>query len=236
LIEFCFAKFLYKIRYANQSKIKNLSIKNQKSLNQKSIIFMKKIIILTLLLLGFISNEKGFAQPIDIGNYYIISQSPLSAERKAQIESITKDFNIALQTNLVVKGYTTLNDSNLRQYNTELYGHHINFNAVAGRVIFNRILFDDTERLSIISYLCDVTYQSGVPILDPIRAHTSSGPINLWYDTDEKNESLHATTEGLLNTPSIDTFMMDEDFRGTPEDDTLNLSKTPRLTATNIAQ
>ncbi len=188
------------------------------------------------MLLGFLFNEKGFAQSIDIGNYYIISQSPLSAEREAQIASITKDFNIALQTNLAVKGYTTLNDDNLRQHSTELYGHYVKFNAAAGQVIFNRILFDDTGRLSIISYLCEVTYKSGIPTLDPLRAHTSSGDINLWYDINEKNESLHATTEGLLNTPSIDTFMMDEHFTGTPQDDTLNLPKTPRLTATNMAQ
>ena len=197
---------------------------------------MKRITILTLLLLGFILNEKGSAQSIDIGNYYLISQSPLSAERKAQIESITKDFNIALQTDLVVKGYTTLNNNNLRQYSTELYGHYVNFNAVAGKVIFNRVLFDDTERLSIISYLCDVTYESGIPVLEPVRAHTSSGNINLWYDTNEKNESLQATIEGLFNTPLIDTFTMDENFVGTPGDDTLNISKTPQLTTTNISQ
>jgi len=197
---------------------------------------MKRIIIFSLLFFSFILNEKGFAQSIDMGNYYLITQSPLSAEREAQIESITKDFNIALQTDLTVKGYTMLNDSSVRRYTTKLYGHPVTFNAAAGQVVFMRVLFDDTERLSIISYICDVTNELGRLALDPVRAHTSSGHINLWYDADEKAESLQATIEGLFKTPSTDNFA-DETFlsrfKGTPGDDTLTIPQTPRLTTTN---
>jgi len=198
---------------------------------------MKKTIILTLLFLGFILNEKGFAQSIDMGNYYLIAQSPLSAQQKAEIESITKNFNIALQTDLTVKGYNTLNNRSIRHNITELYGHPVSFNTIAEQVIFMRVLFDDMERLSIISYICNVTRKSGTPILEPLRAHTSSGHINLWYDTHEKAESLQATIKGLFNTPS-DTFADEtflSGFKGTPEDDTLNIPQTPQLTNTHTA-
>lgn len=204
---------------------------------------MKKTIFL-LLFFSFISNEKNYAQSIDIGNYYLISQSPLSTERKAQIESITKDFSIALQTNLTVKGYTTMNDPTPRRYNTQLYRHNVNFNPNAKQVIFMRVLYDDSERLSIISYLCEVSHESGTPIIEPLRAHTSSGHINLWSDTNEKTESLQATTKGLFQDPSIDGFSADESFldleksyfSGTPADDTLYIPQTPRLTTTNIRE
>lgn len=195
---------------------------------------MKKIIILTLFFLGLILGNKGFAQSIDIGNYYLIAQSPLSAERKAEIESIAKNFNIALETDLTVKGYSTLNNNNLRQYITETYGHPVSFNALAEKVVFMRVLFDDTERLSIISYICEVTHKSGIPLIEPLRAHTSSGHIDLWYDTHEKAESLQATVKGLFNTPSDgfadETFL--SSFKGTPGDDTLNIPQTPQLTTT----
>lgn len=187
-----------------------------------------------LLFLGVILNEKGFAQSIDMGNYYLITQSPLNAERKAEIESITNNFNIALQTDLTVKGYTTFNDSHLRRYTTELYGHPVSFNPLAERVVFMRILFDDTQRLSIISYICEVTHKSGLPVLEPLRAHTSSGHISLWYDTREKAESIQATVKGLCSTSSDfsdETFL--SGFKGTPEDDTLNIPQTPQLTTTS---
>lgn len=195
---------------------------------------MKKIILI-LLFFSFISNEKGLAQSIDMGNYYLIAQSPLSAKQQSEIESIAKNFNIALQTDLTVKGYTTLNDTSLRRYTTELYGHPVTFNAAAGQVIFMRVLFDDTERLSIISYICEVTNESGRLAIDPLRAHTSSGHLSLWYDADEKAESLQATTKGLLKTPSEsfadETFLTR--FKGTPADDTLTIPQTPQLTTTN---
>jgi len=197
---------------------------------------MKKITILALLFFTFILNEKGFAQSIDMGNYYLIAQSPLSAKQQAEIESIAKNFIIALQTDLTVKGYTTLNDSSTRLHSSELYGHPVNFNAVAEQVIFMRVLFDDAERLSIISYICEVTDQSGISVIDPLRAHTSSGHIDLWYDTNEKAESLQATIKGLFKSPSVGSFA-DETFlsrfKGTPGDDTLNIPETPQLTTTN---
>ncbi len=197
---------------------------------------MKKIIILASLFFSFVLNEKGFAQSIDMGNYYLISQSPLTVKQQAEIESIAKNFAIALQTDLTVKGYTTLNDKSVRRHTTELYGHPVTFNAATGQVIFMRVLFDDTERLSIISYICDVTNESGRLVLDPVRAHTSSGHISLWYDADEKAESLQATVTGLFKTPSVDNFADEtflSNFKGTPGDDTLTIPETPRLTTTN---
>jgi len=65
----------------------------------------------------------------------LIAQSPLSAKQQAEIESIARNFNIALQTDLTVKGYTTLNDASLRRYNTELYGHQVSFNAAAEQAV-----------------------------------------------------------------------------------------------------
>jgi len=80
-----------------------------------------------------------------------------------------------------------------------------------------------------------VTNQSGTLVLDPLRAHTSSGHLSLWYDADEKAESLQATTKGLLKTPSEsfadETFL--SGFKGTPADDTLTIPQTPQLTTTN---
>jgi len=199
---------------------------------------MKKIILI-LLFFSFISNEKGFAQFIDMGNYYLITQSPLSAKQQAEIESIARNFNIALQTDLTVKGYTTLNDINLRRHTTELYGHQVSFNTAAEQAIFMRVLFDDTQRLSIISYICEVTDQSGIPVINPLRAHTSSGHIDLWYDANEKAESLQATVKGLFKTSSTESFADEtflSSFKGTPADDTLTIPQTPQLTTTDIAQ
>jgi len=195
---------------------------------------MKKI-ILVLLVFSFILNEKGIAQSIDMGNYFLISQSPLTAKQQAKIESIAKNFSIAMQTDLTVKGYTTLNDTHLRRHTSELYGHPVTFNAAAEQVIFMRVLFDDTERLSIISYICEVD-QSGIPVIDPLRAHTSSGHIDLWYDANEKAESLQATIKGLFKTSSTESFADEtflSGFKGTPGDDTLTIPQTPQLTTTN---
>ncbi len=179
---------------------------------------MRQITTLFLLFFVFILHEKGYAQTIDMSGHYIVSQSPLSAELATQIDYLIQDFNAELQAELVAKGYTILSDESAgRLHATQLYGHSVRFNAQANQAIFMRVLYDDTGRLSFINYFCDISTTSGIPTLDPLRAHTSSGPIGAWSNEGERGESIAAAASGLVKEASTNTFASEETFLGIPD-------------------
>jgi len=178
---------------------------------------MRYITTLFLLFFVFILHEKGYTQTIDMSGHHIVSQSPLSAELATQIDYLIEDFNAQLRAELVAKGYTILNsESTERLHATQLYGHSVRFNARANRAIFMRVLYDDTGRLSFINYFCDISTTSGILTLDPLRAHTSSGPIGAWGNEGERVESIVAAANGLVKGASTDTFASEETFLGMP--------------------
>jgi len=179
---------------------------------------MRKITVLFLLFFAFILSTKGYTQTIDLSDFHIVSQSPLSDENKAQIDYLIEDFSAGIKTDLQSKGYTLLADaSSSQRYTAELYGHQVTYNPSASQVVFGRALYDDTGRLSFITYVCDVTKVSGVFTLDPLRVHTASGHIDLWGNEGERIASISATTNGLFKGEPTDTFVSEETFLETPQ-------------------
>lgn len=177
---------------------------------------MRKITTLFICCFAFIFYQKGYTQSIDISDFFIVSQSPLNQEDKAQIQQLIQDFNVGLKADLTAKGYTLLNSTSSRLYATELYGHRVSFNSNADKVVFGRVLYDDTGRLSFITYFCDKIYDTGRPAIEALRAHTASGPIELWENEGEKASSIAATTEGLLLGSSGSTFASQETYLTAP--------------------
>lgn len=179
---------------------------------------MRKVTTLFLLFFIFILNTKGYTQTIDLSDFHIVSQSPLSNANKAQIDYLVEDFSAGIKADLKSKGYTVFTDAaTSRLYSTELYGHQVKFHSGANQVVFGRALYDDTGRLSFITYVCDVINISGIPTLDPLRVHTASGNIALWGNEGERITSISATTNGLFKGEPTDTFVSEETFLETPQ-------------------
>jgi len=193
---------------------------------------MRKITTLFIFCFAFIFYQKGYTQSVDISDFFIVSQSPLNQENEAKIQHLIQDFNAGLKADLTSKGYTLLSNTSSRLYATELYGHRVNFNSSADKVVFGRVLYDDTGRLSFITYFCDKIYDAGRPAIEALRAHTASGHIKLWENEGEKASSIAATTEGLLLGSSGSSFASQETYLNTPVQ---KPSYTPKVVASQVS-
>jgi len=177
---------------------------------------MRKITTLFICCFAFIFYQKGYTQSVDISDFFIISQSPLNQENEAKIQYLIQDFNTGLKADLASKGYTVLNNKSSRLYSTELYGHRVSFDSSADKVVFGRVLYDDTGRLSFITYFCDKIYDAGRPAIEALRAHTASGHIKLWENEGERANSITATTDGLFTPTSDNSFASQETYLTSP--------------------
>jgi len=172
---------------------------------------MRKITTLFLCCFVCIFYQKSNAQTIDVSDFFIISQSPLTQEKEALLDYFIQDFNIGLKENLTAKGYTVINAPS-RLYATELYGHRVPFDSKADKIMFGRVLHDDMGRLSFITYLCDINRNTGIPVLEALKAHTASGNINLWENEGERYASIVRTSDGLLNSKNTGSFVSEETY------------------------